>query len=200
MIYSIYEELPLVLFFKIAKDEKNNLHLLRNGGKASNQELRIIWESHKDRWDEDNPSSEWVQQKTLYKKCLTLSTKIKKDRFFIEFLTSCALVPTEYVFEVAGWPYSTDLTGTIKRINKSLTKDANQLEIYNAQHKALLDKVGEQSAIEKDETNIYEIIGGLQLATSLRLDPKTLTIGDYNGLSKALERKNKLLEQSYGSR
>lgn len=196
MIYSIYEELPLVLFFKIAKDEKKYLHLLKNGEKASNKELREIWESHKDRWDADNPSSDWVQRRTLYKKCLVLSTKLKKDRFFIEFLTSCQIVPSKEVFEKAGWPYTTDLVSICKRINKSITKDSNQFEIYNAQYKELSERLSEQESVQQEETNIYEIIGSLQIATGLRLEPSTLTIGDYNGLSKSLDRKNKILENA----
>lgn len=203
MIHEVYEELPLVLFFKIAKDEKRYLHLLKDKkSKSSNKKLSKIWESHKDRWDADHPSSDWVQQKTLYKKCLVTSTKLKKDRFFIEFLTSCEIVPSEEVFIAAGWNYTTDLNKICSIIEKSIAKESNQLEIWNAQYKSLAKRLEEQqkTPIEQEESNIYEVIGSLQIATSLRLDPSTITIGDYNGLTKSLEKKNKLLEKQSNAR
>lgn len=201
MMYTEYSELPLLLFLKIAKDEKRYMHLLRNGEKASNKKVRKLWEKFKDKWDENHPSSDWVKQRTLYKKCQTMRAKLNKQAFILKYILKSDIVPSEDFFKEAKIPYSTDLIKIASKLNKQIEKGTNQLEIYNAQYSALKKSMSEEQALEEVETNIYEAISSLSIASGIVRKHSEITIGEYEGDQKALERKNESLKnQSNGKR
>jgi vacuolar-type H+-ATPase subunit I/STV1 len=192
-MYTVYEELPMLLFLKIARDE-SKVHLLKNGEKASNKECRNLWEKFKDRWDEKHPSSDWVQQRMLYKKCLNTSTKLQKLRFFLAFISGCSLVPKEEVFEKAGIPYSKDLVKVKAKVEKLIEKESDKLLMASASLEKLKEELKDKQPLEKEETDFYEVIASLELATGQTYEHSKITIGEYEGRQKALEKKNRIIE------
>lgn len=196
MKYTEYEEVPLLLFLKIARDE-SKVHLLKGDSKASNKKCRKKWAKFRDKWDEKHPSSKWVRQRALYKKCLLANTRLNKYKFFLSYIDSFEIVPGEDVFKEAGIPYSEDFKETVKKVKNLIDKESDKLLMANASLKKLNEELEEEEILEEEENNLHEIIASLELATGQTYDYSKITIGEYEGRQKALERKNRILESQY---
>lgn len=185
-----------MLFLKIARDE-SKVHLLKGKSKASNKKCRKLWSEFRDKWDIKHPSSKWVKQRVLYKKCLSSKTRLGKYRFFLTYIDSFEIVPSEEVFKEAGIPYSEDYESTVKKVKHLIDKESDKLLMANASLKKLNEELEEEEVLADEESNFYEIIASLELATGQTYEHSKITIGEYEGRQKALERKNRIIESQY---
>ena len=168
-----YNTFPLVKFFRILNDKS----LL---GEITPSDFKAL----EDEWEERHPTPETIKLVEAQKRVLLESIKTKRDTTLFMLLLSYDKDPKEF-YEDAGVKYHEDPEERFKHLNKEISK---------AQLEQLQESIKENQKNNKIETSIvdiYEVLASFELAGISVGDYEEITLGRYDGLTKAFDRKIK---------
>ena len=177
-----YNTFPLVKFFRILNDKS----LL---GEITPSDFKAL----EDEWEERHPTPETIILVDAQKKVIIESTKTQRDTALFRLLLSYDKDPKEF-YEMAGVKYHEDAEERFAYLTKEISKAKQKHRIFDAQLEQLQESIKENRKNNKIETtivDIYEVLASFELAGISVGNYEEITLGRYDGLTKAFDRKIK---------
>lgn len=171
-------DFPLKLFMRLLKkpDEVVNRFLGANR-----------WSLLKQQWEEQDKSIEGGQLLDQMKKVSLHFCKAHKAVVVLRWLGTAASPEREFVEEL-GLPWSDDPEELIEYFTLYIEKQQKLYEISLSDLKAMQEK-GQQISQSKG-TDVDELLASLNLSGFTITDPDAITVGQFNGMTKAIEKEN----------
>lgn len=175
-----YDTFKLKDFFKILKDDT----LLKEHGIKKEE-----WDKLKEEWDDKHPGKGAARMVESHRKVVIEGLKIKRDLTLFNFLLTYTDDPREF-YEAGNIPFKEDPIERFKDLQKRIKKSKRKLEIFSEQRDKLEE---EMKSVEEEETDVItdinEVLASFEIAGIGVGNYEKLTLGRYDGLTKAFEKK-----------
>lgn len=185
-----YDTLPIKIFFKILKDQENNLHLL---GIKDLKEAKKVWEGIKNEFQERHPSKDSRDLVEAQRK--VVKNYVELNKLFLLLEISIKTISDKKVFfEKAKYKYIEDENVRAEKLISEINKKKTTFEIFDARLKKL-EKDLEENRVDEDIdadvslSILNESIASLELLGFTIENYQTLTCGKYDAMSKVLKNK-----------
>lgn len=175
-----YDTFPLKKFWKILEDE----------ALLSEYEIeKEDWEKLKEEWNEKHPTADTTKIVEASRKVILEDMRLKSYILLGRVISQSEDDCKEF-YEALGIKHHDTIEERMAHIQKEINKSQQKLSIFAAQKKKLMDglKVDEKTE-EENRTDLNEVLASFEIAGISVGSYEEMTLGRYDGLNKAFERK-----------
>lgn len=174
-----YDTFPLKKFFRIREDES----LLKEYGIDTKE-----WESLKEQWSEKHPTADTERLVEANRKVILEDMRFKSYVLLGRLLTE--IENCEPYYKALGIKHHGTLEQRMSYIQGQLHKAEKRLKKFIYQRDSLIEAIKKKSLDEESfKTDLNEVLASFEIAGISIGDYETMTLGRYDGLNSAFEKK-----------
>lgn len=180
-----YSSFPLMKFWEIFKNEE----LLEPYGIKKED-----WEKLKEEWMEKHPSPETHKIVEISRKIILEDIRLKQFLILVKVASVMDEGIKDY-YDVLGIKFHEKFEDRITHLNKNISKSKQKIEIFLAQRKKLQEEIQKNTPVQEKETaSVNEILASFEIAGINIGNHEEMTLGRYDGLNSAFEKKARKLK------
>ncbi len=184
-----YDDLNLIVFYKILSDEKN-IHLL---GIENKEKAVENWELIKEEYRKRHQSPEAKSLLSAYKKALGSYLDFEKKVSLLKFMLLAKDLSKE-AFEASNMKFTGDDKTDYDNLKKEIDKSKSKKEIFTARLNKLQGEISSKNKNEDEDClnrqKLNECLASLELAGYTINDYNTITCGKYDAMTRVISKQN----------